>query len=264
MESRFFYTVIDDKEGRIVFDKVLLFCKRFQSSLLVYYPLSDKFLIYFVNDIVQINIHKVDVSEEFRDIIKSKLKKSKIFHKKHIVKFFTSKQLPDIIPSFNFMSCPIKRDKVPKTIGVSFLGSIVTRLMRSASFPLFISGVNKNDWNKIVVFYGGKRNSREAFQFATTLSEKGNIPVHTITLNKNEKDFLIYQNYLKKSDTFTAHLKNSLDECEELIKDSLIIIGSDNRTIFSQIFKGKSQLTKILKKFDEDLFVVGKNYKGYF
>ena len=265
MESRFFYTAIDTEEGRQSLDKTLYFCQKFQSSIFVYIPVSDKFLMYFTHDIVQIELDKKqNNSKDLEKKIEKKIEKSGLFYDFFKPRFFTSSSLPDVPVNFNFMSLPIPRHLANKKIGFSFLGSRISRLMHSAFFSLFIPGENKTKWEKIVVFFGGNKNRNKSLDMALSLSEISGLPLSIITINENNKSYQFYEKYKREKMPLSVdwHLYKK-NEYFDILKNSLIIMGANKRSFFKDLFL-QSKLDNIIQNTTEDILLAGSNLKVFY
>ena len=95
-------------QGRETLLQSLYFCKVVDISLVIYIPKHNKFLMYFENDIVQVDLDKsyltspeTAVKHAIENVKKMRIKARFL----QLENYYTSK-LPDIKPNFDFMYCP--------------------------------------------------------------------------------------------------------------------------------------------------------------
>ena len=118
MEKKLLHIFRNTPFGRETFLQSLYFCRQTGTALVVYIPEHTKFLMYFENDVVQIDL---DASyrvcpDSAQANIDRLLEGCGVNSKMLSPKDFTASTLPDIPVDFHFMSCPRSlSDKSSKT-----------------------------------------------------------------------------------------------------------------------------------------------------
>jgi len=178
--------------GRETFLQSLYFCKRIKATPVVYIPENDKFLFYFSSDVIQVDLdHSYltdpDTAEEHaRDLLADEGLKSIFYRPKN----FTASTLPDISPNFDFFCCPRSISDLSSKIGLGYLGPKVRRIIKHATFPVFITSPVFKPWESIAVFFGGSENAVNALKLGVKISLASGVPLEIYTyMEKGDQEY---------------------------------------------------------------------------
>ena len=255
--------------GRETFLQSLYFCKMTKVTPIVYIPQTTKFLMYFAQDAVQIDLdnsyltspktavdHVTQLCEEHNF--------KPIFFKP---KNFTASTLPDIPTNFDFVCLPRSISDLSSKIGLGHLGPKVRRIVKTANFPTLISSPVFKKWKSIAVFFGGSANAVNAAKLGARIGKISDLPVNLYTIK--EKDENYYRNLLTESglenslnkESFSWHfLENNVFEeiLYDVPHDALIVLGAFGHGIIKDMLFG-SKMEKIQSTLTNNLLITGPN-----
>lgn len=271
MASQLFHIFRNNPLGRETFLQSLYFCKVMQASIVIYIPNREKFLMYFENNIVQVDLDKSyitsqktakrNVNELVKEIgIKARFIKPKTY---------TASELPDIQPNFDFMCCPRSISDLSSKIGLGYIGPRVRHIVNSAQFPVLLSSPAFKEWQSIAVFFGGSVNAVNALKLGLRINRVSGIPIDVFTQMENETresyEKVIDKNDLKKEMNRQVnewHLFEKRSFQENLYKvphDALVVLGAFGHSVLKTIVFG-SKMEKIHSSLPNNLLIVGPNY----
>ncbi len=183
MVERLLHVFRNTPLGRETLLQSLHFCKTLGVDLHIYVPESKQFLMYFDHDMVQVDLdgsyltspksaetHAQQLAEMF-DIQPSFF----------VPKNFTASQLPDIPTYFGYMCCPRSISDLSSKIGLGYIGPKVRRIIKSSTFPVFMTGGVFKPWTSITVFYGGSNNANKALRWGLHLNRASGLPLDMFT-----------------------------------------------------------------------------------
>ena len=256
--------------GRETFLQSLYFCKTINAFPVAYIPKADKFLMYFPNDAVQ-----VDLDHSYLASPKSAKKHAEdLFNEMGIKpmfykpKNFTASTLPDVSTSFDYLCCPRSVSDLSSKIGLGYIGSKVRRIIKDATFPVLISSPVFKPWISISVFFGGSANSVNALKLGLKIAMSSGLPLDIYTLKeKRNKDH--YEELLKKkgltepvsqfSRQWYFYKKSDFDTMlYDVPHNSLIILGAYGHGIIKDILLG-SKMEHIQSTVTNNLLITGPN-----
>lgn len=237
---------------------------------MAYIPKADKFLMYFPNDAVQ-----VDLDHSYLASPKSAKKHAEdLFNEMGIKpmfykpKNFTASTLPDVSTSFDYLCCPRSVSDLSSKIGLGYIGSKVRRIIKDATFPVLISSPVFKPWISISVFFGGSANSVNALKLGLKIAMSSGLPLDIYTLKeKRNKDH--YEELLKKkgltepvsqfSRQWYFYKKSDFDTMlYDVPHNSLIILGAYGHGIIKDILLG-SKMEHIQSTVTNNLLITGPN-----
>ena len=271
MASQLFHIFRNNPLGRETFLQSLYFCKVMQASIVIYIPNREKFLMYFENNIVQVDLDKSyitsqrtakrNVNELVKEIgIKAKFIKPKTY---------TASELPDIQPNFDFMCCPRSISDLSSKIGLGYIGPRVRHIVNTAQFPVLLSSPAFKEWQSIAVFFGGSVNAVNALKLGLRINRVSGIPIDVFTQMENKTlesyEKVIDKNDLKKEMNRQVnewHLFEKRSFQENLYKvphDALVVLGAFGHSVLKTIVFG-SKMEKIHSSLPNNLLIVGPNY----
>ena len=198
MYSQLFHIFRNTPLGRETFLQSLYFCKQIGATPVVYIPRFIKFLMYFENDVVQVDLDSSyltdpDTAEtHVLELLDSYGLKPKFLTPKN----FTASTLPDIPTNFDFMCCPRSISDLSSKIGLGYIGPRVRRIVTSARFPVLVTGPVYKPWNRLAVFFGGSANALNALKLGVRLARETRIPLDIFTQaeNRSRED---YETFIK-------------------------------------------------------------------
>lgn len=237
---------------------------------MAYIPKSDKFLMYFPNDAVQ-----VDLDHSYLTSPKSAKKHAEdLFNEMGIKpmfykpKNFTASTLPDVSTNFDYLCCPRSVSDSSSKIGLGYIGSKVRRIIKHATFPVLISSPVFKPWTSISVFFGGSINAVNALKLGLKTAMSSGFPLDIYTLKeKRSEDY--YEELINKegiaepvsqlSRQWHFYKKSDFDTMlYDVPHNSLIILGAYGHGIIKDILLG-SKMEQIQSTVTNNLLITGPN-----
>lgn len=257
--------------GRETLLQSIYFCKTIGADLEIYIPQHTKFLMYFENDVVQIDLDDSYLTdpETARDHAAALAEEGKAHYEFLTPKHFTASTLPDIPTHFDFICCPRSISDLSSKIGLGYIGPRVRRIVQSARFPVLITSSVFKPWQSIVVFFGGSTNAVKSLKLGLRLARLTGMPLRMFTQMENysREDYekVIAENGLEeavKNDLAewrifeTGDLEVNLYQVEH---DALIILGAFGHGVIRDVLFG-SKMEKIQSRMPNNLLIVGPRY----
>jgi hypothetical protein len=254
--------------GRETFLQSLYFCKTIHAHPVVYIPESDKFLMYFPNDAIQI-----DLDSSYLTSPKTAKQHATVLFKEMGFKpafftprSFTASTLPDIPINFDYFCCPRSVSDLSSKIGLGHIGPKVRRIIKHAPFPVLLTSPVFKPWKSIAVFFGGSNNSRKALQMGLKIAMVSNLPLDIYTL-REKKGTDYYENILKESNLagpvsqflrdWHYYDKSEFDTMlYEIPHDALIVLGAYGHGVIKDLLFG-SKMEKIQSTVTNNLLITG-------
>ncbi|QTA82940.1 Uncharacterized protein dnl_53270 [Desulfonema limicola] len=270
METQLFHIFRNTPLGRETLLQSMYFCKKVMASPVVYIPRFTKFLMYFENDVVQIDLDESylaapDTAEEHASAL---LLENNIEPKFIKPKNFTASTLPDIPTNFDFMCCPRSISDLSSKIGLGYIGPRVRRIVKSALFPVLITSPVYKPWKSIAVFFGGSSNAVNALKLGFRISRISKMPLEVFTQADKNPEF--YKNAIKEKN-LESDMENYVsqwhifehgtleDNLYEVPHDALVILGAFGHGILKDIMFG-STMEKIQSVISNNLLIAGPRY----
>jgi nucleotide-binding universal stress UspA family protein len=271
MYSQLFHIFRNTPLGRETFLQSLYFCKQIGATPVVYIPRFIKFLMYFENDVVQVDLDSSyltdpDTAEtHVLELLDSYGLKPKFLTPKN----FTASTLPDIPTNFDFMCCPRSISDLSSKIGLGYIGPRVRRIVTSARFPVLVTGPVYKPWNRLAVFFGGSANALNALKLGVRLARETRIPLDIFTQaeNRSRED---YETFIKDQ-----HLEEERERLQnrwvffdkgdletnlyQVPHDALVILGAYGHGLIRDFVFG-SKMEKIQSTIPNNLLIVGPRY----
>ena len=257
--------------GRESLLQSIYFSKQANVSPVIYIPKSTKFLMYFENDVVQIDLDNSylvspdTALEHAAELLEQAGMEPRFLEPKH----YTASTLPDIHTNFDFMSCPRSISDLSSKIGLGFIGGRVRRIVKSAQFPVLITSPVYKEWKTIAVFFGGSVNAFNALKLGFRLRRLSGMPLNVFTLLENTTqesyEKLIADEGLEEQMSRCVNhwyfLKNRTFEenLYDVPHDALVVVGAyGHRPLRTFVFGSKME--KIQSTISNNLLIVGPNY----
>ncbi|MBC2713921.1 MAG: universal stress protein [Desulfobacteraceae bacterium] len=274
METRLLHIFRNTPLGREVLLQSTYFCKTIGVNPVIYLPEFIKFLMYFENDVAQIDldgsylIAPETAREHAVEIVRSQgLPEPNFIEPKN----FTASTLPDIPVNFDFMCCPRTISDLSSKIGLGYIGPRVRRIVQSARFPVLIAGAVYKPWKSVAVMFGGSSNAVNAFRLGVRISRLSGLSMDVYTqLGKHSLDY--YKDIIQKknlgnemdqyvrnwevfdSGEFSANLYN-------VPHDALVVLGAYGHGVIKEMLFG-SIMEKVQSVLPNNLLIVGPKYQA--
>ncbi len=271
MDAQLFHIFRNTPLGRETLLQSIYFCKKAGASLIIYMPEFTKFLMYFENDVVQIDLDDSYLTspETALKHAKELLDQGKIKARFLEPKNYTASTLPDIATNFDFMCCPRSISDLSSKIGLGYIGPRVRRIVNSARFPVLITSPVFKKWRSIAVFFGGSANAINALKLGFRISRASEMPLSVYThMEKASKEsyeeIIKNENLEEEMDRYvTEWYMFERGKFEENIydvpHDALVVLGAYGHSLIKNIFFG-SKMEKIQSTITNNLLIAGPNY----
>ncbi|MBS3810156.1 MAG: universal stress protein [Desulfobacterales bacterium] len=260
--------------GRETLLESAYFCRHFDILPVIYIPEYVKFLMYFENDVVQVDLdssylrdpetarkHVTEIIEEIGS------EEPRFLEPKH----FTASTLPDLPVNFDFMCCPRSITDLSSKIGLGYIGPRVRRIVHSARFPVLIPSPVYKPWHSLAVMFGGSANATRALRLGIRLSRLSGLPLDVFTQEAKRKredyEQIIEEaglapemdKYVRKWRIFEkGDFKTNL---YEIPHDALVVIGAYGHGLVKELLFGNTMETVQLI-CPNSMLIVGPNYRG--
>ncbi|MBC8432808.1 MAG: universal stress protein [Desulfobacterales bacterium] len=271
MDKQLFHIFRNNPLGRETLLQSLYFCKTAGASPVIYIPSHTKFLMYFENDVVQIDLDgsyltsPATAKRHAAELAEQAGIEPRFLDPKH----FTASTLPDIQTNFDFMCCPRSISDLSSKIGLGYIGPRVRRIVKSARFPVLITSPVYKEWKSIASFFGGSANAVNALKLGLRLSRISGLPLDVFThIERRSRE--AYEKVIE-----TENLKEEVDRYvnkwhffesgvfeENLYQvphDSLVTLGAYGHGLIKSIFFG-SKMEQIQSTITNNFLIVGPNY----
>lgn len=260
--------------GRELLLQSAYFCKTLGVLPVIYVPRHLKFLMYFENDVVQVDLdgsylRAPDTARAHAaEVVRSHgLPEPKFLEPKN----FTASTLPDLPVNFDFMSCPRTISDLSSKIGLGYIGPRVRRIIRSARFPVLIGCSAYKPWQSITVFFGGSSNAIKALRLGFRLARLTGFPLDVFTQEgKRERQY--YEGVIEKENLgpeMEQYVRrwqiydsgDFIDNMYDVPHEALVVAGAYGHGVIKDVLFG-STLEKIQAHLPNSLLIVGPNYRA--
>lgn len=255
--------------GRESFLQSLYFCKQTNSLPVVYIPKATKFLMYFSQDAVQVDLDNSYLTSpdtavsHASELLEAHGFKPQFFEPKN----YTASTLPDIPTNFDFVCLPRSVSDLSSKIGLGHIGPKVRRIVKTASFPTLIASPVFKKWNSIAVFFGGSANAVNAARLGARISQVSGMPINLYTIKEKDESYyrdLFSSNELENEAGMAEMNWQFLEKgaFEEILysipHDALIVLGAFGHGIIKDMLFG-SKMEKIQSTVMNNLLITGPN-----
>jgi len=271
MHSQLFHIFRNTPLGRETFLQSLYFCKQVGATPVVYIPEFIKFLMYFDNDVVQVDLDDSYLTDpataeaHTRELLDSCNLKPNFYTPKN----FTASTLPDIPTNFDFMCCPRSISDLSSKIGLGYIGPRVRRIVTSAKFPVLVTSPVYKPWTRIAVFFGGSANALNALKLGLRIARQTGMPLDIFTQaeKRSRED---YEAIIRDH-----HIGEELEQLQQrwvffdkgtfetnlygVPHDALVILGAFGHGLIRNLVFG-SKMEKIQSTIPNNLLIVGPHY----
>ncbi len=271
MHSQLLHIFRNTPLGRESFMQSLYFCKNVGATPVVHIPKHIKFLMYFDNDVVQVDLDGSYLTDSATaeahalELITSYDLTPKFLTPKN----FTASTLPDIPTNFDFMCCPRSISDLSSKIGLGYIGPRVRRIVASARFPVLITSPVFKPWKRLAVFFGGSANALNALKLGLRLARETGVPLDIFTQaeNHSREDYeaIVQESNLKEEferlqQRWTFFEEGTFESnLYQVPHDALVILGACGHGLIRDLVFG-SKMEEIQSTIPNNLLIVGPYY----
>jgi hypothetical protein len=274
VDLQLFHIFRNTSLGRETLLQSAYFCKKLGLLPIIYIPKHLKFLMYFENQAVQVDLDSSFLNapstarQHAIDIIRSlDLPEPKFLEPQN----FTASTLPDIPVNFDYMACPRIISDLSSKIGLGSICPQVRGIIHSARFPVLIPCSAYKQWQSIVVFFGGSVNAAKALRLGLKLARATGFPLDVFTQSEGH-DKAYYESVLENKGLRTemdTHVREWLffesddfiNNLYEVPHDALAIMGAYGHGLIKDVLFGNT-LEKIQSELPNNLLIVGPNFRS--
>jgi nucleotide-binding universal stress UspA family protein len=271
MTQKLFHIFRNTPLGRETLLQSIYFCKRIGVLPTVYIPQATKFLMYFENDVVQVDLDASYLSDpptaaaHVTELLTAAGIKVDLFEPKN----YTASTLPDVPTNFVFMCCPRSISDLSSKIGLGYIGPRVRRIVQAARFPVLITSPVYKPWQSIAVFFGGSANAVKALRLGIRIAKLSQAPLEIYT-EVGKRSPAQYRAVLRDANLekpLEGVLKDWIffetgrleDNLYQVPHDALVVMGAYGHGIIRDIMFG-SMMEKIQSTISNNLLIAGPNY----
>jgi hypothetical protein len=271
MTQKLFHIFRNTPLGRETMLQSIYFCQKMGVLPTTYIPEFTKFLMYFENDVVQVDLDPSYLSDPDTAVthMEQLLEEGKIKPDLFTPKNYTASTLPDIPTNFEFMCCPRSISDLSSKIGLGYIGPRVRRIIQAARFPVLITSPVFKPWQSIAVFFGGSANAVNALRLSVRVAKMTGMSLNIFTqagkttpsgyrsivqakgLEKPLKSVLNHWTFFEKG--------RFEDNLYEVPHDALVVMGAYGHGIIRDIMFG-SMMEKIQSTMSNNLLIAGPKY----
>lgn len=273
MDPKLFHIWRNTPLGRETLLQSIYFCKTVHCGLVIYVPNFTKFLMYFENDVVQIDLDPSYLTDpdtalpHARDLVQESGITPTFLEPKN----YTASTLPDISTAFDFMCCPRSISDLSSKIGLGYIGPRVRRIVQAARFPVLVTSPAYRPWHRVAVFFGGSVNALKSLRLGLSLHRRSGLPLEIFTQIENRTR----QEYEQAVDE--ARLRADLESAGaqwhffdsgsfennlyEVPHDALVVMGAYGHGLIRDFVFG-SKMEKIQSTISNNLLIVGPKYQA--
>ncbi|HSO18407.1 MAG TPA: universal stress protein [Desulfosarcina sp.] len=271
MAQKLFHIFRNTPLGRETLLQSIYFCRQMGVLPTVYIPESTKFLMYFENDVVQVDLDPSYLNDpdtavgHAQALLEAAQIKTDLFKPKN----YTASTLPDIPTSFEFMCCPRSISDLSSKIGLGYIGPRVRRIIQAARFPVLITSPAYKPWTSVAVFFGGSTNAVNALRLGLRVAKVTGMPLHVYTQTgrraPEEYRAIVADRGLTKPleeamNGWTFFEKGRFeDNLYDVPHDALVILGAYGHGVIKDIMFG-SMMEKIQSTISNNLLIAGPKY----
>lgn len=271
MAQKLFHIFRNTPLGRETLLQSVYFCQQMGVLPTVYIPESTKFLMYFENDVVQVDLDPSYLNDPATAVahVEQLLQAAQIKPDLFKPKNYTASTLPDIPTRFEFMCCPRSISDLSSKIGLGYIGPRVRRIIQAARFPVLITSPVFKPWQRIAVFFGGSANAVNALRLGIRTAKVTGMPLDVYTqtgktptskyratvqdqgLEKSLESVLSQWIFFEKG--------RFVDNLYEVPHNALVVLGAYGHGIIRDIMFG-SMMEKIQSTISNNLLIAGPKY----
>ncbi|MBU1170568.1 MAG: universal stress protein [Proteobacteria bacterium] len=274
METKLLHIFRNTPLGRETLLQSIYFCNITRSSMVIYIPEYTKFLMYFDNDVVQVDLdpsyllYPETSRTHALDLTKAHGIDASFFEPRQ----FTASTLPDIPVDFDFMCSPRSISDLSSKISLGHIGTRVRRIIKTAQFPVLLTSPCYKEWTSILVFFGGSVNSVKAVRLGLHISRLTGLPLDLFTQVEGSQTMDDYKDRLKQAGLeadfdkrvrdWKVFADNGFEEnLYHVPHQALAVLGAYGHGLVKDILFG-SKMEVIQSVLSNNLLIVGPRYSA--
>jgi len=241
-------------------------CQLLHLSLDIYIPADKKFLFYFCDEIVQVDLDKsylfdpATAREHAEQILAAY---PQVNYRFIPPASYTATGLPDLPTAYTVMTSPRSISDVSSRIGLGHIGPKVRRIVQQATFPILIPGAGFKPWQQLVALYGGSAAAAKGLKLALTYQQASKKPLKIISMGDRAtlEAMLDEQGLLEavQQHNWEVFPGDSLQQqLYNIPHDSLVVLGAYGHGSIKALFGSNMEL--IQSQLPNSLLVVGPHY----
>ncbi len=272
MNHQLFHIFRNTPLGRETLLQSIYFCQQVDIEPIIYVPEYTKFLMYFENEVIQIDLDSSYLTapdtarQHAAELVEQGGFKARFYTPKH----YTASTLPDINTAFDYMCCPRSISDPISKISLGNIGYKVRKIVNAASFPILLTSPVFKEWHSITVFFGGSVNAINALRLGLTISESSGLPLNMVTQLEKKNTRSDYE-AMVRAENLENRLNRNLNKWiffdkgtfEESLydvpHDSLVVLGAYGHGLIRDLLFG-SKMELIHTTIYNNLLIVGPNY----
>lgn len=272
METKLFHIFRNTPLGRETLLQSMYFCTMTRSSMVMYIPKHTKFLMYFEDNVVQVDLdgsyllYPETAEKHAMDLAQSQGIETIVYEPRN----YTASTLPDIPVNFDFMCCPRSISDLSTKISLGHIGTRVRKIIQCAQFPVLITSPSYKPWTRILVFFGGSANSIRAVNLGLRLARQTGMPIDMFTQATGNTSKEEYKQKLEKAgvaEECNKRVQNWMifedKDFEENLyhvpHDALTVMGAYGHGVVKDILVG-SKMETIQSILSNNLLIAGPHY----
>ncbi|MDD4650499.1 MAG: universal stress protein [Desulfoplanes sp.] len=271
MTPKLFHIFRNTPMGRETFLQSLYFCEQLALDIDVYIPKQKKFLMYFDQQVIQIDLDQsyLFAPQTAREHAEALLAKKQLGYHFLQPTEQTASTLPDIPTAYTFMCLPRSVSDITSKIGLGLIGPKVRNILRSAHFPVLIPSTVLKKWKNITVFFGGSINAINALKVGMAMSVSTQKPLTIFTQadgkNLDEYKAVVEQAGLQEdlaacAATWAFFENNDLEtNLYTVPHDALVIVGAYGHGRIKTVMFG-SKMELLQSTLPNNFLIVGPGY----
>ena len=275
MDKQLFHIFRNTPLGRETLLQTIYFSNKVGASPVVYIPKHSKFLMYFDNNVVQVDLDESYLTApETAEAHATELLTNGGLKPRFLTpKNFTASTLPDIPTHFDIMCCPRSISDLSSKIGLGYIGPRVRGIVKSAKFPVLITSPAYKEWHSIMVFFGGSANAVNALRLGLQISRLTGLPLDIFT--QVEKGKLKKYDEVIEKEGLGEEVSRQVNQWHKFTKgkfeenlyavphDALVVLGAYGHGLIKDILFG-SKMETIQSTITNNLLISGPKYTATF
>ncbi len=271
MHSKLLHIYRNTPSGRETWLQSVYFCSALRMELHCYFPQTKKFLMYFAQDAVQVDLDDSYLRNQATAGANSLALAETMGVTPVVVetKEYTASTLPDVPTNFEFMCCPRVMAGGSSKIGLGHIGPRVRRIVCVAPFPVLIPSPVFKPWQSIAVLFGGSDTAVKALSLGLRLAQKSRRPLDVFTQAKGQskehfETIMQEKGLLTSMQTRVRHWHffpdgNMADNLMAVPHDALVVLGAFGHGLIRELVFGSTMETA-QSVLPNNLLVTGPHY----
>ncbi len=271
LKNSLFHVFRNTPFGRDTLMQSAYFTRKLSIPLTLYIPTRIQFLMKFPKKKVTVNLDRAFLRDprtamEHADGV---LREQDIYPEIFEPSSFEALDLPDIPTTFGYLCSPRSISGLSTKIGMGYIGPKVRKIVQYSTFPVLMPTPVYKEWNRIVAFFGGSKDSVEAVKVAVATKRTSGLPLQLFTKAEEKKPQGYYEGLLEKAGLLET-IRRETDEwlfyskghfkslLFDVPSDALAVVGAYGHRGIKEILFG-SKMESIQSVLPNNMLIVGPN-----